>query len=381
MQRRHPWVFSGAVGKLSGEVQPGDVVDVRAHDGSFLARGFANPQSQLPVRLCTWDEGQQLLDEWLRCQLLRSLTRRVELGIPDETDAYRCVFSESDGLPGLIVDRYGDFVVVQINNHAMERRRERIAELLMELLPARGIFERSDDDARLREGLPSRVGPVTGEAPPALIEMTEHGMHLAVDVHRGHKTGGYLDQRDNRRRAARYLAGERVLNVFSYTGGFAVAALRAGAQHVINLDASAEALRLAEENAVRNGFADRVESAEGNAFELLRRYRDAGATFDAIILDPPRFAKSKAALPKASRGYKDLNLLAIKLLRPGGTLVTFSCSGLVSLELFQQIVFAAALDSGREVRIVERLTQSRCHPVLMTFPEAEYLKGFICRVE
>lgn len=381
IQRRHPWVFSGAAASIKGTVQPGDVVDVVSHDGTWLARGFINPQSEVPVRLATWDASEKLDDEWLWRRLQQAWQRRLGWRIPDETDAFRLVYAESDFLPGIIADCYGEFVVLQLYTPAMERRRETIAKMLTELLHPRGIFERGDMDTRLREKLPPRVAPVRGDPPPDRLTITEHALRFTVDVWRGHKTGFYLDQRDNRRRSAPYLVGERVLNAFSYTGSFAVYALRFGAQIVINLDTDADALKMAEENAALNGFDGRVQSLKGNAFQVLRHFRDKGERFDAIVLDPPRFAPTKASVENALRGYKDINWLAMRLLKPGGHLVTFSCSGMVSAELFQQVLFAAALDAHRDVLLVERLGQSRDHPIPVTFPEAEYLKGFICRVE
>ncbi|MFN4179284.1 MAG: class I SAM-dependent rRNA methyltransferase, partial [Armatimonadota bacterium] len=374
VKRRHPWLFSGSVVKIEGKVQPGDVVDVVSQNGTWLARGFVNPQSEVPVRIATWESEERLDEEWLWNRLQQAWQKRKQLGIVEATDAFRVVYAESDFLPGIIVDCYAEFVVVQIYTPAMEKWRETLAEFLTELVHPKGIFERSDFDTRLREKLVPRVGPIKGDAPPEQILITEHGLKFLVDVWRGHKTGFYLDQRENRVRSEPYLRGERVLNAFSYTGSFALYAIRAGAKQVINLDTSSEALRLAEENAAINGFAGSVQSLEGNAFQLLRQFRDAGEQFDAIILDPPRFAPTKATVPNALRGYKDINLLAMRLLKPGGFLVTFSCSGMVSAEMFQQVLFEAALDAKREVLILERLTQSRDHPILATFPESEYLK-------
>jgi len=380
VKRLHPWLFSGSVAKIEGKVQPGDIVDVVSQDGTWLARGFVNPQSEVPVRIATWKPDERLDEEWLWNRLQQAWQRRKQLGIPDQTDAFRLVYAESDFLPGVIADCYADFVVVQIYTPAMDKWRDLLADFLMELLKPKGVFERSDFDTRLREKLLPRVGPIKGEPPPERVTITEHGLKFLVDVWRGHKTGFYLDQRENRLRSEPYLKGERVLNAFSYTGSFAVYALRAGAKHVINLDTSAEALRLAEENAAINGFAGAVQSLEGNAFQVLRKFRDEGEQFDAIILDPPRFAPTKATVPNALRGYKDINWLAMRLLKPGGFLVTFSCSGMVSPEMFQQVLFEAALDAKREVLIIERLSQSRDHPILLNFPESEYLKGFVCLV-
>jgi 23S rRNA (cytosine1962-C5)-methyltransferase len=380
VKRCHPWLFSGSVAKIEGKVQPGDIVDVVSQDGTWLARGFVNPQSEVPVRIATWKPDERLDEEWLWNRLQQAWQRRKQLGISDQTDTFRLVYAESDFLPGLIADCYADFVVVQIYTPAMDKWRELLADFLMELLKPKGIFERSDFDTRLREKLLPRIGPIKGEPPPERITITEHGLKFLVDVWRGHKTGFYLDQRENRLRSEPYLKGERVLNAFSYTGSFAVYALRAGAKQIINLDTSAEALKLAEENAAINGFAGAVQSLEGNAFQVLRKFRDAGEQFDAIVLDPPRFAPTKATVPNALRGYKDINWLAMRLLKPGGFLVTFSCSGMVSLEMFQQVLFEAALDAKREVLIIERLSQSRDHPILLNFPESEYLKGFVCLV-
>ncbi len=380
VQRRHPWLFSGSVARVEGQVQPGDVVDVLSHDGTWMARGFVNPQSEVPVRIATWDPNEALDDEWLWKRLSNAWQRRMDLGIPEETNAFRLVYAESDFLPGLIADCYADFIVVQLYTPAMDQQRDPLVSMFRDLVHPSGIFERGDMDTRLREKLLPRVAPLWGEPPPERLLISEHGLKFWVDVWRGHKTGFYLDQRDNRFRTARYLKGERVLNAFSYTGSFAIYALRVGAKEVINLDTSAEALRLAEENAALNGFAERVRSIEGNAFQVLRHFRDTGQQFDAIVLDPPRFAPTKAVLENALRGYKDINWLAMRLLKPGGYLITFSCSGMVTPELFQQVIFAAAIDAGREVAIVERLGQSRDHPVLVTFPESEYLKGFVLAV-
>ena len=299
-----------------------------------------------------------------------------------EATARRLVYAESDGLPGLIVDQYGEWLVLQALTLGMERRKGEMVALLQELLAPRGIYERSDVDVRAQEDLPQRVGPLAGEEPPAAVEIEEDGLRFAVDLRRGHKTGFYLDQRENRRAVARYCAGAEVLNAFAYTGGFAAYALRAGARRVTNLDSSAEALRAAALNLALNGLpAERAEQVEGDAFHVLRAWRDAGRAFDLVILDPPKFAFSRAQLNAATRGYKDINMLAMRLLRPRGILCTFSCSGLVSEDLFQKVVFGACLDVGREVRILQRLAQGADHPVALTFPEGAYLKGLICRVE
>lgn len=381
VRRHHPWVFSGALGRLEGPVADGGVVEVLSFDGEWLARGYLNRRSQILARLLTWDPGEAIDEAFWERRLERALQARAALRLEEMTSAYRLVFAESDGLPGLIVDRYGDFLVLQSLTLGVERWKEVIVRLLAERLRPRGIYERSDVEVRAKEGLAPAEGVRFGEPPPPRLLITEHGHRFYVDVIRGQKTGFYLDQRENRRRAAAYLAGAEVLNAFSYTGAFAVYALKAGARFVVNVDTSAEALQGAVENLRRNGFDERrFENIEGDAFQVLRRMRSEGRRFDAVILDPPKFAYAQAHLPRAARGYKDINLQALHLIRPGGLLITFSCSGLVSPDLFQKIVFAAAEDAGRDVQILERLSQAPDHPVRLAFPESEYLKGLICRV-
>jgi 23S rRNA (cytosine1962-C5)-methyltransferase len=264
----------------------------------------------------------------------------------------------------------------------MEVRKAQIIELLTELLPdAAGIYERSDVDVREKEGLSPSVGLLHGEAPPAELQVRENGLQFAVDLALGHKTGFYLDQRDNRLTLQSYAAGKQFLNCFAYTGAFAVYAARGGAAEIVNVESSAESLELAQRNMTLNNLGHHpVEYLQADVFKQLRRYRDAGREFDLIVLDPPKFAHSQAGVKRAARGYKDINWLAMRLLRPGGVLFTFSCSGAVSADLFQKILFGAALDSGREVQIIGRMAQGSDHPVLLTFPESAYLKGAICRV-
>lgn len=379
---RHPWVFSGAIARLEGDPQPGDVVEVGDHAGRPLALADYNPHSQITLRILTFHASEAIDTAFWRRRLEASLRRREALPDAAEHTAERLVYAESDGLPGLIVDRYGEFLILQALTLGMDRRKTLIADLLQELLQPRGIYERSDVDVRVQEGLAERTGLLRGEPPPEAVEILEHGLRFRADLYRGHKTGFYLDQRVNRRRVVPYCVGQEVLNAFSYTGAFAVYALHYGARRVTNLDSSAEALRAAAEHIALNGLpAEAAEHIEGDAFRLLRIWRDEGRTFDLIILDPPKFAFSRAQLTAATRGYKDINLLAMKLLRPRGILCTFSCSGLVSEDLFQKILFGASLDANREVRILERLTQAPDHPVSLAFPEGAYLKGFICRVE
>jgi 23S rRNA (cytosine1962-C5)-methyltransferase len=381
VQQRHPWIFSGAVARVQGYVGRGDVVDVCDASGEWLARGTWSSGSQIRARLFTWQPDEPLDEELIRRRLERALATRQWLGYTAEDAACRLVYAESDGLPGLIVDRYSDHLSVQLLTQGMVARADVIVRLLAELARPRGIYERSDPEMREKEGLPPGEGPLWGEPPPARIRARQPGdLLFLADVRAGHKTGAYLDQAQNRLRVAAYCAGQEVLDCFCYTGGFTVAAARGGARRVTAIDSSAAALELLGANLALNGVATPVEPIEGDVFKLLRQYRHEGRQFDMVILDPPKLAHAQGQLDRATRGYKDINLIAMQILRPGGVLATFSCSGLVSADLFQKVVFGAALDARRDVQILERLAQAPDHPVLLTFPEGEYLKGLICRV-
>ena len=382
VRNRHPWIFGGAIARVQGAPDPGDVVEVRSSAGEFLARGYINPHSQIAIRILTWEQAEEINRDFWRRRLRAAIARRQVLTQDAQTNAYRLVHAEADGLPGLIVDRYEDWLVLQSLTLGMERWKELVAHTLDELLSPQGIYERSDVDVRVREGLPFITGPLVGELPDEAIIIRENGLRFQVDIARGHKTGYYLDQRDNRCKVAHYCAGREVLNAFSYTGGFGVYAAARGATCITNLDSSGEALRAVASNLRLNGLdRDDDEYIKGDAFRVLREFRDRAREFDVVILDPPKFAFSRAQVNSATRGYKDINMLGMRLLRPGGTLCTFSCSGLVSEDLFQKVLFGASVDAGREVRILERLGQGSDHPILLTFPESAYLKGFICRVE
>jgi 23S rRNA (cytosine1962-C5)-methyltransferase len=385
--QRHPWVFSGAIDSVRGDPVDGEAVDVLAPAGDWLARGLWSSRSQIRARLCTWDPNQHLDEEWLRERIARAVSGRA--GLADgEAGACRLVFSEADGLPGLIVDRYGAYLVVQILTQGMEARRAELVRALADMLAPRGIFERSDTDMREKEGLPPGDGLLWGEEPPDQITLcpaVAAGPHeepplLLVDLRAGQKTGTYLDQAVNRARVAAYCRGASVLDCFSYSGGFSAYAARAGAASLTLIDTSPAALDLARQSLALNQIATPAEYVEGNVFKVLRAFRAEGRRFDVIVLDPPKFANSQGQVDHAARGYKDINWVAMQLLNPGGTLATFSCSGLISPDLFQKIVFGASVDAGRDVQIIERLGQSPDHPILLTFPESEYLKGFVCRV-
>jgi 23S rRNA (cytosine1962-C5)-methyltransferase len=382
VQQRHPWLFSGAVKSLDDDAADGDIVDVFSSEGDWLARGYLNRHSQIVVRFLSWNREEQIDREFWRQRLLRSVAGRAALRDDAKTTAYRLVNAESDGLPGLIVDRYGDWLVLQALTLGIHTRKGMLAELLAESSgDVRGVYERSDVDVLEKEGLEPQTGVLWGEEPDGLIPVLEQGHHFLVDIRNGHKTGFYLDQRENRARLSGYCDGAEVLNAFAYTGAFGVYALTGGAAAVVNVDTAVEALELAkrhvELNALDTGAL--VNQAE-DVFAQLRAFRAAGRQFDVIVLDPPRFASARSQIKRASRGYKDINWVAFQIMRRGGILFTFSCSGVISRDLFQKIVFGAALDAGRDVQIIGQLSQAQDHPVALNFPEAEYLKGFVCRV-
>jgi 23S rRNA (cytosine1962-C5)-methyltransferase len=382
---RHPWIFSGAIKNIEGECADGDMVTVVDSRGTFLAHGYLNRRSQITVRLLSWIEEEIIDRSFFRHRLERAISIRRPLQEDQTTNAYRLVNAESDFLPGLVVDRYNEYLVTQFLTLGIEKWKGEIVSLLGELLLSRGIYERSDVDVREKEGLLPATGLLAGQERPALVHILENGHRFIVDIKQGHKTGFYLDQRENRQKLARndepYCRGKTVLNCFAYTGAFAVYAAGAEAEKVINVESSAEALKLAQRNMALNDFDWRDdEYVEGDVFQVLRQYRDEGRSFDLIVLDPPKFAYSQSQVQAACRGYKDINLLALQMLRSGGILCTFSCSGSISPDLFQKVVFGASVDAGRDVQIIEKLTQGFDHPILLSFPESEYLKGFICRV-
>ncbi len=378
LKRRHPWIFSGSVARVAGRPEPGDTVVVEASDGTFLAHAAYSPSSQIVARVWSFDEGDVVDDAFVAHRITTSALRRSPLLA--RTNAARLVFSEADGVPGLIADRYGAFVVVELTTAGAERWRDTIADSLAGLPGVDGVYERSDIDVRRREGLEQRVGRLRGVEPPDLLSIEEDGATFAVDVRRGHKTGFYLDQRESRRAIADLATGRRVLDVFAYTGAFSVVAARAGAASTTSIDSSGPALALAARNLERNGCPP-GDLVEADAFSDLRRLRAQAERFDLIILDPPKLAHRADQVERSTRAYKDLNLIAFQLLQPGGILVTFSCSGLLDDLLFQKVVAGAALDARRDARIVGRLHQASDHPVHLAIPETAYLKGLICQVD
>ena len=376
LKRRHPWIFSGAVEKASGK--PGDAVEVRDSAGKALAIAAYSPKSQIRARVWTFDAGESVGVDFLRHKIQKALALRESLPAAKHSNALRLVNAESDGLPGLVVDRYADVLVVQFLAAGVERWRDAILDLLMELSGCAAIYERSDAEVRRLEGLEPKVGFARGDRNASRCPIIEHGLNFRVDVEQGQKTGFFLDQRENRQRVRALAAGREVLDGFSYTGGFAIAALAGGASRVCAIESSKDAIQVAKENLAANPLdAAKLEFVQGDVFSHLRTLRDRNEKFGLIVLDPPKFAPSAAQVKNAARAYKDINLWALKLLSPGGLLATFSCSGGVSAELFQSIVAGAAVDAGADAKIIERFGAAADHPVATEFPEGEYLKGLL----
>ena len=380
--RRHPWVYDTAVQKLSGKPANGETVCVRNADKRFLAWAAYSEASTLRARCWSFDENEMINRDWIAAKIEKALAARAHLF--ERTSAVRVIFGEADQLPGLVVDRYGDWFVTQFQAAGVEAWREDIADILMQQPGIKGIFDRSDAATRYREGLTERVETLRGQEPPQEIEVIEDGVRYGVDVRKGHKTGFYIDQRESRLLAQRLAAefkrrhgrGMRALNCFCYTGGFSLALLAGGAAEVVSVDSSEEALAMAARNAARNGFNDeRAQWVQADVFEYLRRAREAGETFDLVILDPPKFASSHRHIDRAARAYKDINLNGLRLVAPGGDLLTFSCSGAMDVDLFQKVIAGAVIDSKREAWMVARLGAGCDHPLMMTCPEGEYLKG------
>ena len=390
---RHPWVFSGAIDAISGQIDPGQTVDVVSVNGTWLAKGAFSPHSQIAVRIWSFTQDEEISIDFFRNRISRAILARTLPGTRQNFSACRLIHAESDGLPGITVDKYGNYLVCQFLSAGAEHWKTDLVRILeeqfygtqhyggLENCFCKGIYERSDVAIREKEGLFPATGVLSGDCPPERIQIEENNLRFRVDVLKGHKTGFYLDQKENRAMIPEFCKGSDVLNCFAYTGAFGVTALAAGAESVTNIESSVALLYQARENIELNGLdSSRVENLPEDVFHTLRRFRDGRRKFDVIILDPPKFAESQSQIPKACRGYKDINLLAAKLLNPGGTLITFSCSGLMPPDLFQKIIADAARDAGRNGQIVRRLYQASDHPTALEFPEGTYLKGLICRV-
>ena len=379
LRQRHPWIFSGAIERVEGDPRSGDTVAIIDAEGSWLACAAYSPVSQIRGRVWSFAANATIDEAHIAAAVERSVAARAPLLDAGHTGV-RLVHGESDGLPGVIADRYGDVIVLQCLSAGAERWRDVLASALSAATGVSCVFERSDAEVRVLEGLAPRTGALIGALPPA-VTIREDGLNYRVDPNEGQKTGFYLDQRDNRRLVREIAQGRRVLNAFCYSGGFTLAALAGGAGTAVSIDSSADALALGRENIARNPAlaAARNTWVEADAFADLRRLRNEGASFDLVVLDPPKFAPTAAHAERASRAYKDINLLALKLLGPRGLLVTFSCSGGISADLFQKIVAGAALDAGADAQILRRLCASADHPVALNFPEGDYLKGLLIR--
>lgn len=382
LQQRHPWVFSGAVERIIGQAEPGQTVRIQDAKRKFLGWGAYNPKSQIAARVWSWREDEEVNAEFIYKRIQAAYNLRNESDLSDVTNSCRCVFSESDGFPGLVVDRYNEQLVLQISSSGAEFWRSEIYADLQEITGTRNLFEKSDSEIRKLDGLPARVELIGGTLPDAALEIQEWGIKYLVDIQHGQKTGFYLDQRQNRNKIRQFALGKRVLNCFSYTGGFSLNAAAGGAKEIISIDSSASANQLAQKNLELNSM--QIASCKwvtADVFTELRVLRDRGEKFDLIILDPPKFAPTYHSIERANRAYKDVNLLGMKLLNRGGILFTFSCSGGVSADLFRKIVHGAAVDAGVNAVILEQLHQDMDHPIPIHFPEAEYLKGLICKIE
>ncbi len=380
--RRHPWIYSTGIASVKGRPQAGDTVRVTDNKGNFLAWAAFSPQSTIRARCWSFVEEDSIDEDWIFQKVLQAVRARDAL--KERTSAVRLIFGEADFLPGLIVDQYANQLVTQFQAAGVEKWRSEISQALQEATGCNQIYDRSDAATRAREGLPERKEVLLGSEPAEEIEILEDGIRYGVDVRSGHKTGFYIDQRDNRLLAQKIAQefkrtrgrGLRALNCFCYTGGFSLALAKGGAEEVISIDSSADALCLAQKNASRNNLGScQLQWVEANVFDQLRKYRDEGQRFDLVILDPPKFASNHHQVDKAARAYKDINMNALKILGKGGQLLTFSCSGAIDIDLFQKIVAAAVFDSLTNAWMTSRLGAGADHPILMTLPESEYLKG------
>ncbi len=376
----HPWIFSGAIDKIKGKPLNGEIVKVCSATAEFLAYAYYNDQSRVALRLMEWDESKTIDKEWYQEKLRNAIASRKHL-LNADTNTCRLVFSEADFLPGLIVDQYADFLSLQILSAGMENAKEEIIELLKEELNPRGIFDKSDAGARKHENLEATQGLLWGETPPEFIEVRENGIAYHINIADGQKSGFYCDQRDNREILAAYSKDKNVLDCFCYSGGFTLNSLKHGAAHVTSVDSSALAIETLAHNLELNGFDPAQQlSIQSDVNKQLRVFKEEGKKFDIVVLDPPKYAPSRSALDRAARAYKDLNRLGMLLLEKGGILATYSCSGAVDMETFKQIIAWAALDAGKEVQIIKQFHQPEDHPVRVSFPEGEYLKGLLLRV-
>jgi 23S rRNA (cytosine1962-C5)-methyltransferase len=378
---RHPWVFSGAIEQVKGKPQNGDIVRLLDGKGAFMAYGFYNNQSRVALRLLEWDENVTVDEQWFRDKVAVAVASRGTLLADGITNTCRLIFSESDYLPGLIVDKYADHLAVQVLTSGIEKVLPVIIDELNRLLKPESIFDKSDASSRSHEGLQTENIVLSGNPPPERVEVKENGIIYNINIAEGQKSGFYCDQRDNRKIVASYAKGKKVLDCFCYTGGFTLNSLQNGASSVTAVDSSVPAIETLKENIVLNKFDPaKVTAIPSDVNKQVRKFREDGELFDIIILDPPKYAPSRSALDKASRAYKDLNRLGMLLLNKGGLLATFSCSGAMDMETFKQVIAWAALDAGKQVQFIHQFCQPEDHPIRASFPEGEYLKGLLCRV-
>lgn len=379
--RKHPWVFSKAIKQIKGKPILGDTVDIYDSKGNWLACGAYSPESQIRVRVWSFNQDERIDRNFFLDKLKSAQARRdfyIEQG---QLTGYRLIAGESDGLPGITIDKYDNLIVCQLLSAGAEIYRHVLVDCLQELYPDTAIYERSDVDVRKKEGLSPVTGWLTEPLESTECVINEHGIKILIDVEKGHKTGFYLDQRLSRLASGVYAKDKTVLNCFSYTGTFALHCAANGAKHVTNVDVSQQALDTAKRNLLLNNLPeDKVSFLKEDVFKLLRKYKESQTKFDMIILDPPKFVDNKSQLTSACRGYKDINRIAMELLNPNGILLTFSCSGLLDASLFQKVVADAALDANKTMHIVERLQQAQDHPISSNYPEGYYLKGLVCQV-
>ncbi|WP_345950144.1 class I SAM-dependent rRNA methyltransferase [Mucilaginibacter sp. PAMB04274] len=379
--QRHPWVFSGAIERVKGEPANGDVVKLIDAQGRFMAYGFYNDQSRVALRLLEWDESTPIDENWFRRKVAIAVESRNYVLQSGKTDTCRLIFSEADYLPGLIVDKYSDYLSLQILTSGIQNNLSVIIDELQHLLQPKGIYDKSDATSRAHEGLATTNEVLAGSPPPELVEVKENDITYVINIAEGQKSGFYCDQRDNRHILASHAAGKKVLDCFSYTGGFTLNSLKQGAAFVTSVDSSALAIETLRKNIELNGLdAARHAAVQSDVNKQLRRFKEDGEMFDVIVLDPPKYAPSRSALDRASRAYKDLNRIAMLLLNKGGLLATFSCSGAMDIDTFKQVLAWAALDAGKQVQFINQFCQPEDHPVRASFPEGEYLKGLLCRV-
>jgi 23S rRNA (cytosine1962-C5)-methyltransferase len=379
--QRHPWVFSGAIERVKGKPANGDIVRLVDAKGGFMACGFYNDQSRVAVRLLEWDENVVVDENWFREKVALAVASRSNILADGNTNTCRLIFSESDYLPGLIVDKYAGHLAVQVLTSGIQNMLPVIIDELLRLLQPESIFDKSDASSRDHEGLETQNIVLAGNHPPDRVEVKENGIRYNINIAEGQKSGFYCDQRDNRKIVASHAKGKKVLDCFCYTGGFTLNCLENGAASVTLVDSSMPAIDTLKENIVLNGFdTAKITAIPSDVNKQLRKFKEDAELFDLIVLDPPKYAPSRSALDKASRAYKDLNRLAMLLLTPGGLLATYSCSGAMNMETFKQVIAWAALDAGKKVQFIHQFCQPEDHPVRASFPEGEYLKGLLCRV-